>query len=544
MSILDRDLIDGCSELDEAKVVAALDAGANVHFASGDRSLVVEAMHGDDYWQRFVDEDEKEYGEDVDPPDEVVKDRTKEAVRRSIRIIGILLARGADINAMPENGWSTMCEAVHAEPAVAEFLLRNGADPNQPCSFFGSQATALQHAWGDEVADRHDSDLMKRHRIITRLFMEYGAVPCLDSELDPGEFDISRIRTFDDVPPPIYPVWPDAVIALTDADRRLFAACRDVDEVRVVTALKEGANPNARDAEDGFVTPLGLLVRQNVYDAAKGRPTPEFEAAWRTRVQKAVKTLLDQGADPNIGEVYRMENSTDGNLEGSTPLQESCWLLKDVELSRFLLDHGANPNFMSELHNGETIRTMNNFDYNVDDPVEVKPIEVLLNRYGGCCSSIFDGKACEGFSDTDKALVFACQRMDYHAVQLAVKLGGNLGVREWGRRCLPVIVMEDAPQLRGKYYADNGLDIEDEIINFVMFLLVGMKMPLTDEVVDDMLFACVDNGYEKVLAALLNHHKLGEFFQMRGRRMDQRHFPWDCWPLEKRRRMAVIIAGA
>ena len=41
MSILEQNLIDGCSELDEAKVLAALDAGATVHVARGDRGSEV-----------------------------------------------------------------------------------------------------------------------------------------------------------------------------------------------------------------------------------------------------------------------------------------------------------------------------------------------------------------------------------------------------------------------------------------------------------------------------------------------------------------------
>ena len=538
MKQCDRDLIDGCDELDVEKVRAALAAGGDVHLVDDEDSLIVHVLNADGYCEGDGDEGERE--EEGAPSEEELDPR-----RQSI--ILLLLEHGADINEKVEGSWTTMQEAVHSSPRMVEFLLQHGGDPNQSAQWFGDEAPALQHAWGDEIACRGNPELERKVKDETRLMFEYGARPNLDNDLDPKDLDIDKIRSFDGIPPRIYPVMPTSFSPLTDADRDLYEACKNFDIEAVRRSVEKGANVNARDESEDFETPLFVAVKNMdlyYYHEPNDRPTKQERLAWREKGLSIVRYLLDNGADLNIGEVS--ERSTDKGMviEGATPLQQAAWLQKDVELSRILMEHGANPNFVAEEEEGETIRDMNNVDYNVDNPMDVKPIEDLLNGFGGCTAWIFSEDAGKDLSMPDKALVFACQRMDYYAVQLAVKCGGNLAVREWGHRCLPVIVMDDAPQLKGKHFAKNGWDIEEEIVNFVMFLLMGMSMPLGSTEIADILYACVKNGYEKLLAALLHHHKYGPAFVLHAKDLNTDAWPWDCWPEEKRRSLREIIAKA
>ena len=89
---------------------------------------------------------------------------------------------------------------------------------------------------------------------------------------------------------------------------------------------------------------------------------------------------------------------------------------------------------------------------------------------------------------------------------------------------------------------ETGWKIEFGVLDFILFLLVGMKVPLTDSDADDILSACVYNGYEEVLKVLLEHHTLGALFRSRGCLMKSDIYPWTCWKREKRRRMAKLLA--
>ena len=188
------------------------------------------------------------------------------------------------------------------------------------------------------------------------------------------------------------------------------------------------------------------------------------------------------------------------------------------------------------------INHIQNFLSEFDESRFAKPIEILLASYGGCRKQIFEDDSVKGLSDEDAALVYACQRMDYGAVQQAVKLGGNLGLRQWGSRILPEVTLYDAPQVRGNWFRKNGWQIEQGVLDFILFLLVGMKFPLSEHDVDDILTACVYNGYEEVLKVLLEHHTLGALFRSRGSIMKRDIYPWTCWKREKHRRMAKLLA--
>lgn len=541
----DERLLKACSELDVDQLRDSLDAGANVNVCDGVNTPIISVMRGDGFWGLAADEDDLKSGEDGEPPLTVLEERCKSAIDKKIRCLKLLLERGADINLSPPHEWSVGFHAVSSEVEVVRFLLENGLDPNVPTEWFGGEpTTTLSYAWVEEQINRNDERFCGELRQVVQLLLEYGAVPALPEELDGDDSSFENLRSFEHVPPCIGLSMPPEVRALTAADKALFAACREHSVADVVEALGQGANSNARDPDKDLATPLLEAVGGCIYDTIE-HPSVEDCIRWQKNKRAIAELLIANGADPNLGEVRDVSEQGQGKseVEGLTPLHQAAWLDKDVELSQFRLKHDANPNVLIDPTELNTVRDMNDFDYEVDDPMEVKPIEVLLGRFGGCNYYIFDPLEHQELTKADKALVFGCQRMDYFAVMSAVKLGANISLHGWGRRCLPVVVMNDAPQLRGREFARNGLDIEDEICDFVLFILGGLAMPLHEREVDEMIYTCVDNGFEKVLAAMVGHHKYGDLFKARGSLQTIGGWPWCCWPQVKQDRMAKILKG-
>lgn len=540
---LNERLIAACEDLDVELVRSLLDAGASASAMEGDMSAVTSVLCCVEYWRRLWDEDDQKYGEDEDAPREICEERQRQMVARQIKCLELLIDRGVSINAVPEHAWSVGFRSVSCDPKVVWYLLEHGMDPNLTTEWFGGgPTTALAYAWGEEVCCKGNEDLLKEVQQIIRLFLEYGALPRTWDDVEDLGASLEEIRSFESVPACVMPTMPGSVDRLTEEDRKLFAACRGHSVTGVSQALQKGANPNARDADDSLTTPMLEALRCECY-LMIDEPTAADYEAWRRNTRSILDMLLKAGADPNLGELSEVPGRGPNGLvvHCSTPLHQAAWLDKDVEISQLLLDHGANPNVISSESELATVRDMNNWDYNVDNPVTVKPIESLMNRYGGCCHYIFDPDSEKELSDANKAMVYGCQRMDYSIVMGAVKQGADRSLRKWGRRCLPVVVMNDAPQLRGRYYFQNGLDVEDEVVNFVLFLLGGIAVPIGDREVDDIIYACINNGMEKVLKAMVEHHKYGMKFVERGRMMSVRGWPWKCWPKDKRNRMAAIL---
>ncbi|MCQ2391546.1 MAG: hypothetical protein MJ240_08975 [Kiritimatiellae bacterium] len=542
---LDERLIEACGELDLERVRDLIDAGASLSATDGEETPVTAVLRCDGYWQRLWALDERELGEDGGVPPEICEEREQQMVVRQLQCLELLIDRGADVNEVPDGSWPVGFRSVSCDPKVVRFLLEHGMDPNLTTEWFGnSPTTALEYAWGEEVCCEGCDDLMDELRRVVCLLLEYGALPQRWEDIEELSMSLEEMRSFDSVPQCVMPSMPDGVADLSAADRELLAASRRHSLLGVSQALRKGANPNARDPNDSLTTPMMAALRCAYYEML-GNPSESDYEAWRKDTRSIVMLLLENGADPNLGEVNEEPGRGPNGLivEGVTPLHHAAWLDKDVEISQILLDHGANPNVIASESELSTVRDMNDQDYNVDDPLEVKPIECLMNRYGGCCYYVFDPDCEKELSDVNQALVYGCQRMDYSVVMRAIQKGADRSLREWGRRCLPVIVMNDAPQLRGKYYFQNGLDVEDEVVNFILFLLGGISVPIGDREIDDMIYACIDNGMEKVLAALVAHHKYGTRFVERSRMMPVGGWPWECWPKDKQVRMAAILTG-
>ena len=536
----DKDLQKACSYLDVELAAKAIAAGANVNLVDeGGKPIVFECLLSGDFIYQFERDDENE---DDDLSQEEYAAIVQEAICRRIKIIEMMLAKGLDLNVRDEEGYPLMWHAAHLKPELVEFLVKAVADVNAPRDDGSSfNDMPLEHVWNDEICCRGDEELEKENAQVNRLLLSYGAVPNSPASLTETAINPNDVRSFKEVPPLVYPCAQSVEKDVSQLDATLLKACKSLDVAAVRKVIESGANPNVLVADlDGGTPLLDAII------AISDRSLDESDA--RERGIQIVSLLLDAGADPNIPHCERVDCSVYGGMWiGTTPLKHAAWLSKDVELSKMLLEHGANPNFLSSSIGGKTIMDLNGMDCRPNEPEFdeswfAKPIEMLLASYGGCRRHIFEDDSVEGLSDEDAALVYACQRMDYGAVQTAVKLGGNLGLRQWGSRILPEVTLYDAPQVRGNWFRKNGWQIEQGVVDFILFLLVGMKFPLSEHDADDILAACVYNGYEEVLKVLLEHHALGALFRARGGLMKRDTFPWTCWRRGKRRRMAKLLA--
>ena len=510
---IDKELLAACSALDEKRVETALLSGADPNCLDDYHDYpLLACLDADRYEKVYTSSKNINDSDDEDDDkgnlilDSIYEEYIRETDFHRIRIFDLLIAYGADLNSNLRDGESILWNAVHKSPRIVEYLLKKGANPNH--AQVGTIAsTVLGHAWIDEAIHHDCKTIVEQMSSISRVLLSYGALPYAWEEIDAKTVDLSTIRSFEDVPPFIHPEIPENIRSLSEEDKRLFVACNKVDIDTALIALDMGANVNAQNADDDFATPLYVVCKVIAFSELSNE---RIDAAYRM-----VSLLLSRGANPNLHTLFRSHINGKETLEGETPLMLVAWLAKNVEISTLLLEHGANPNFASTSPNDveETVMDLNCFDYNVDDPLEVKPIEMLLMRFGGCKSFIFNSNYCRGMREVDAALVFSCQRMAYHSVQVAVKLGGDLSILDAHGRSLPVIVLQDVPQLCGRRFAKEGWNLEDSITDFLLFLLVGLNVPTTQESRNQILSACINDGYEQTLQVLINHHILGKQFQ-------------------------------
>jgi ankyrin repeat protein len=515
----DKELLDACEALDVARVRAALSSGAdvNVHGTHVYGTPLIHAIEG-----RLWDE----------PHDE------EEEKRR--QVLEKLFEHGVDPNCLDGDGFAPMWCAAFNEPWVIEFLLKHGCDPNRVSieELDGKMLyyTPLDDMWGEEAYCALDCkfDEVKKYEQKERLLLAYGARPYADEELTETHIDVKEVRTFENVPPIVFPEALGEVAALSEDEKALFEACKKLDVEAVRDLIQKGCNVNARDAADGGATPL-CVVTELQGDAEKSL--------------SIAKELLEHGADPNIPKVWK-ELDFDEVTEwvyGQSPLGYAVCLGKSVEMVRVLLEHGANPNFRDREDDagGNTILSAK-WHYrnrNKVPPIVAREIETALEEYGGCYDDTFDIYECfTPRREIDQVLFYACQRLNYRAVQLAVKLGGDLGVRwDEGRMGLATEPIYEAPRLLGPSARKYKWNIESLITDFTLFLLVGMKMPLVEEAIDSILCGCIYRGFEELLTTLLNHHTLGEKFLPRARQLKVDDDLWLQWPEEKRERLRRLL---
>lgn len=126
---------------------------------------------------------------------------------------------------------------------------------------------------------------------------------------------------------------------LTPIDEKLFEACKDLDFIGVMNALKLGANINAIN---GFgATPLNHTISCGDWYGIDGDTiySNEEEQLMRSennkRCREIAEFLLDNGADIDLF-----------GFNGTQPLV-AAYHNRNYEMVKFLLERGANPNINS-----------------------------------------------------------------------------------------------------------------------------------------------------------------------------------------------------
>lgn len=154
LSQADNDLQKACSYLDVGLAAKAIAAGANVNMVDeGGCPIVLKCLLSEEYfWQFESDDKDGDDDEEENLSQEEYTAIIQEAIRRRIKIIEMMLAKGLDLKVKDGDGYPLMWHAAHLEPPLVEFLIKAGADVNAPGGDGNScNDTPLQHVWNDEA---------------------------------------------------------------------------------------------------------------------------------------------------------------------------------------------------------------------------------------------------------------------------------------------------------------------------------------------------------------------------------------------------------
>lgn len=246
-----------------------------------------------------------------------------------------LLARGADVNALDERGWTPLGYAAKSgQEEAARVLLASGADPN--AGRISPLCLAAGHA----------------HVAVVDLLLEKGADARVGDPRNGGPLNVVLEGPYKG--PEVALIVKALLSHGADQESRSMGHITPIMQAAymrhveaVVALLRAGARVDATDdagrtclhcaAEGGNATIVSLLLAHGADPSAKTRDgeTPLALAAKNGRDATA-ETLLTHSADPNSKD-----------LDGSTPLGLAIKYggesggAKTVEI---LLAHGADPN--------------------------------------------------------------------------------------------------------------------------------------------------------------------------------------------------------
>ncbi len=222
---------------------------------------------------------------------------------KSIELVNLLLARGADVNADPGTGYAPLNIAAH-HPEIATRLIEAGANVNRPGNPGGS--TPLHNA-ANGLHDPAES------LTVTKLLLENGADP------NRGNSE-GRTAVHSAVVGKSLPILEMLIDAGGDVNR----------------ADHFGFTPYGYAASIGEADVMELLKAKGAKTEGVGfnDDEPLHRAALRGDLQ-AVKKLLNEGAD-----------ATKLSANNWTPLHAAaiCVYMLDPEITAILLKHGADPN--------------------------------------------------------------------------------------------------------------------------------------------------------------------------------------------------------
>ena len=293
-----------------------------------------------------------------------------------------------------------------------------------------------------------------------------------------------------------------------DCDEALFEACSRLDVPAMEKAIANGANVFATNRYDD-------TVAEEVAEAIMSAEIDEDTEARGKELEKgrmAFRFLLEHGGDLDFagyGAVCPIYGTGHGY----------------PELTRILLELGAAPNtcsfFMpdeyypvSALEHLKTDRCIHG-----DEEGMFSRVERMLYRAGGMTYGIWalDDKQDNDMLDSedrpgtpkedfpksmamrDRKLIQAVRRGWEYNTQLAVRWGGDPAARDAQGRNLVRIFLEDYET----YSPKEGASSQEFFTDFVLFLLNGIRVPVTDDEMSAIIAICKDKGYEDCLKELL-----------------------------------------
>ncbi len=291
-------------------------------------------------------------------------------------------------------------------------------------------------------------------------------------------------------------------------DEALFEACSRLDVPAMEKAIANGANVFATNRYDDTVAgEIAEAIMSAEIDEDAETRGKELEKG-----RMAFKCLLDHGGDLDFA-----------GYGAVCPIYETGHGYS--ELARILLELGADPNTLSffmpdeyPVSALEHLRT-DRLTHGDEDGVFSR-VERMLYRAGGVTYGIWelDDKQDNDMLDSedrpdtpkenfpvsmamrDRKLIQAVRRGWEYNTQLAVRWGGNPAVRDPQGRSLIRIFIEDYET----YRPEEGAPSHEFITDFVLFLLNGIRVPVTDDETAAIVTICREKGYEDCLRELVS----------------------------------------
>lgn len=397
-------LVEAARNADWEGLGALLEDGADVNASQGDGAT---ALHWAAYWDDLGSVAALiSAGADVNAANDLgVTPLWLASQNGNAAGVEELLGAGANPNAALVDGETVLMRAARSGNGdVVEHLLANGADPNRSATrgqtalmwAVSQQRRAVVEALLANGADVHARSEVRRE--LRRSESRQHTHATNDFWIDQGGYT-----------PLLFAVRVGDVESAT----LLLAAGADVDD-----QAASGVSATVLAAHAGFADMVELLLENGADPNGADAGYTALHAALLHRDERAVRSLLSHGADPNapvrLGTPTRRD-SVDSYIHtkyiGATPF----WLaarFSQPEVMRLLAEHGADPLFEHYVEYWEAgSASANRTNYLYSEGHTTAPMAAL--GMGGCCRT-------DGFLRPERSEIEA---LTFEAVQVTVELG-------------------------------------------------------------------------------------------------------------------------